>query len=211
MTDLMITINISCMGRGLKVLWLVLAAIMMLAAGAVTALAETVTTAIGVGTSPNAVAVNLVTNRIYVANDGGNNVTLITEQQTMANGISTTITPLTGDRSSSLSGGPGKDKLVGFTGADTYIFNLGDGQDEIIDWGYGLSDTDEILFGPGITPAVLVFGISNGLHLLITYGAGDRIKVNNWFYSTDYRIEQFHFAWDDSTLSDTDLDGLVTP
>ena len=39
--------------------------------------AQTVTTTIRAGTVPYAVAVNPVTNKIYVANDGSNNVTVI--------------------------------------------------------------------------------------------------------------------------------------
>ncbi|MBU0674256.1 MAG: hypothetical protein KJ950_06405 [Proteobacteria bacterium] len=78
--------------------------------------------------------------------------------------------------------------LIGGNLADTYLFNRGDGQDEIIDWGYGLCNSDEILFGPKNNENDLAFTISNGLHLVIEYGTDDRLKVNNWFYHADYFI-----------------------
>ena len=45
--------------------------------GAFAAHAQTVTATLGVGTRPQSVAVNPVTNKIYVANVGGKNVTVI--------------------------------------------------------------------------------------------------------------------------------------
>ena len=49
--------------------------------------AQTVTTTVSVGTIPQAVAVNPVTNKIYVANGGSNSVTVIDG----ATGSTTTI------------------------------------------------------------------------------------------------------------------------
>jgi len=65
----------------------------------VTNTTETVTA----GTNPNALAVNPVTNKVYAANEGSNSATVITEQHTMPNGILTTITPLAGRQSASLT------------------------------------------------------------------------------------------------------------
>ncbi len=47
-------------------------------------------------------------------------------------------------------GGKGNDYLQGGTGADTYIFNLGDGQDIINNWDTYNWTSDKILFGEGI-------------------------------------------------------------
>jgi len=55
---------------------------------AATAYAQTVTTRIPVGTKPTASAVNPVTNKIYVANRVGNNVTVIDEATNSATTIS---------------------------------------------------------------------------------------------------------------------------
>jgi YVTN family beta-propeller protein len=51
--------------------------------------------------NPTAVAVNPVTGRIYVANNGSNTATVVTEQQVQAVPLSTAITPLTGNGTSS--------------------------------------------------------------------------------------------------------------
>ncbi len=48
-----------------------------------------------------AIAVNPVTNQIYVANSGADTVTVITEQQVQTIPLTTTITPLPGDRATS--------------------------------------------------------------------------------------------------------------
>ncbi|MDZ7855404.1 calcium-binding protein [Sphaerotilus sp.] len=111
----------------------------------------------------------------------------------------------------SFHGGAGNDTLVASgtffeNSGDTYLFNLGDGADTIIE--YGTADTtqhassaDVVRFGPGILPADvirsrsgddLVLSISPGLSLGI--GGTDRLTIQGWFTSDTYRIEQFVFA-----------------
>ena len=58
------------------------------------------TTTVGAGSHPDWVAVNPVTNQIYVGNNNSSNVTVITEQQVQAIPLTTTITPLPGNQTS---------------------------------------------------------------------------------------------------------------
>jgi YVTN family beta-propeller protein len=62
---------------------------------------STGTSTVTVGTSPYGMALNPVTNQIYVANQGSGNVTVITEQQMQSSPLTTTITPLTGNATTS--------------------------------------------------------------------------------------------------------------
>ena len=64
--------------------------------------ATNTTTTVVAGTDPLAVAVNPVTNKIYVANDVSNDVTVITEQQEQSIPLQAAITPLANDQTASL-------------------------------------------------------------------------------------------------------------
>lgn len=103
-----------------------------------------------------------------------------------------------------LVGGAGDDQLLGGDGSDTYRFNLGDGRDSISDSGPS-TDTDQVLFGAGITFSTLRLTAEFG-QILVTIGAGfDGLYVGttgNVFGAQ--RIEQFHFA-DGTSLSFADL------
>jgi DNA-binding beta-propeller fold protein YncE len=55
---------------------------------------------VSVGTTPDALIINLSTNEVYVANSGSNNVSVVTPapaNPTASTGIATTITPLVGN------------------------------------------------------------------------------------------------------------------
>src|ERR1039458_6818575 len=54
-----------------------------------------------VGTNPYGMALNPVTNQIYVANQGSGNVRVVTEQPVQSSPLTTTITPLTGNATTS--------------------------------------------------------------------------------------------------------------
>ena len=75
------------------------------------------TTTVGTGTHPSGVAVNPVTNEIYVSNIFDNDVSVLTEQQTQTIPLTTTITPLTGNTSSSSAAS------LTFTAASTFAPN----------------------------------------------------------------------------------------
>ncbi|MDX8500902.1 hypothetical protein RFM99_21130, partial [Mesorhizobium sp. VK4C] len=85
-----------------------------------------------------------------------------------------------------LLGGVGNDALNGGGGNDTYVFNPGDGADTISD----SSGKDWVVMGAGLIAANVTFNVS-GNDLLITYSAGDQIRLANqyYIYSTSYQVE----------------------
>ena len=96
-----------------------------------------------------------------------------------------------GEGDDQLIGGSGHDFLAGGTGSDTYLFNLGDGQDVILE-STGTA-TDAIQFGPGIAAAdVTISRISDDLLLRIT-GTSDQILIRNGA-NASYAIEEIRFA-----------------
>ncbi|NIJ21113.1 Ca2+-binding RTX toxin-like protein [Sphingomonas naasensis] len=103
-------------------------------------------------------------------------------------------------RTDVIRGAAGDDLLEGGDGSDIYVFDLGDGNDEIREGltTANLGEDDELRFGAGITLADLGFA-RQGNDLLITVGAaGDSIllkgEFNNssWFSWND--VERFTFA-----------------
>ncbi|MEW8439417.1 MAG: calcium-binding protein [Candidatus Thiodiazotropha taylori] len=120
-----------------------------------------------------------------------------------------------------LDGGQGNDLLEG-RGNTTYRFNLGDGQDIIIN-----NDNSErglrgrVLFGDGVDSSSVVFE-RQGMDLVVRYGgAGDQVTIRDWFelinspgysYHNTYRwqVEQFEFADGTIISADDASTGLVT-
>ncbi|MDA7746284.1 hypothetical protein N8878_03005 [Psychromonas sp.] len=116
----------------------------------------------------------------------------------------------------SLTGGTGDDTLYGSSGDDTYYFNLGDGQDTIIETKDGEAysnitpSTDNITFGEGITSDDLSF-VRQGDHLIIEIGdADDQITIQNWYQEpTDhFKINSIVFS-DLTSLSLDDIESRV--
>ncbi len=124
--------------------------------------------------------------------------------------------------SNTFAGGAGADRLQGGVGADTYLYNRGDGADTIndCDWGtyidsrgrtkyQSFGKTDTIVFGSGINTSD-VKAIRSGNHLVVSIAdpanpeAADSITIENWSDSR-YRIEQFKFAdgtvWDAAAVN----------
>ena len=99
--------------------------------------------------------------------------------------------------SNELVGGIGNDTLTGSYYGDRYLFNIGDGADQIFDFGPNLSDTgyiDRIEFGVGINPANVMATRSGDDLLLVIAGGSDQITVKNWFVSSQHWIESIAFA-----------------
>ena len=104
-----------------------------------------------------------------------------------------------------LNGGAGQDVMVGDAGDDIYIFNLGDGKDEIYEQGDTLLDF--VRFGDGIVLSDLVFS-KTGSDLVITHVNGtDQLTIKNWYAGTGYRLDHFEFA-DLSTLTQSEASTL---
>ncbi|WDE02581.1 calcium-binding protein [Thalassomonas actiniarum] len=95
-----------------------------------------------------------------------------------------------------LEGGKGNDSLLGSYAAETYVFNLGDGQDTIKDNG----GIDSIRFGEGITRDRLNINVSGSADILIEIlndegqVTGDQILIENAFKYSIYRVESLTFA-----------------
>ena len=103
-----------------------------------------------------------------------------------------------------INGGKGNDLLKGEEGSDTYIFNIGDGDDTIYDNdASGNVQNDRIIFGEGITAESIIMN-RVGNNLIIEYGDGDRITVQNEFSESNSGIEYIEFA--DGTV--IDIDGI---
>lgn len=115
-----------------------------------------------------------------------------------------------------LGGGTGNDTLYGSFGDDTYVFNLGDGSDLLIerrqDQAYGnvAPSFDVLQFGEGIDAVDLSF-VRQGFDLLIAHANGsDQILVQNWFRgpTEHFKLNSLYFA-DGSELSQTEIESLV--
>ena len=50
-----------------------------------------------------------------------------------------------------LAGGAGDDILFGYGGSDTYVYNAGDGNDEILEGSSATGDVDKLALGAGLT------------------------------------------------------------
>lgn len=108
------------------------------------------------------------------------------------------------------SDGEGNDRLEGWTGADTYRFNRGDGEDVINDDDYGnytvgysyssksFNKTDRIELGEGIgRDDLFIHRVGNDLVVdMFSEGeaVGDRIMVEKWYSHDRYRIEEIVLA-----------------
>ncbi|WP_273925300.1 beta strand repeat-containing protein, partial [Pseudomonas fontis] len=99
-----------------------------------------------------------------------------------------------------LTGGLGNDRLEGGSGSDVYCFNLGDGQDVVVENSLSAGDVDVLRFGPGINPGdITVSSVGDGLVLKHVNGT-DQITFLSWFAenSPRYQVERIEFA--DGTL-----------
>lgn len=103
-----------------------------------------------------------------------------------------------------LNGGTGNDYLEGGAGNDVYVYRPGSGQDEVFDYDTTGGNVDMVVMAGGVKPAdVTVTGDTENLYLSLNDGA-DRLVIDGWVSSDDYKIEQLVFAdgtvWDAATL-----------
>ncbi len=99
-----------------------------------------------------------------------------------------------------LAGGSEQDVLSGGVGNDTYVFNLGDGQDGILEE----SGTDLLAFGSGILPQNVSLQRSGANLVASIGGATDIVTMYNWYGAESNRVESILFAggeaWDASKI-----------
>ena len=113
-----------------------------------------------------------------------------------------------GEDSDALNGGAGNDMLDGGAGSDIYIFAQGSGQDTISEYDYAGADFDEVHFGAGIATDQLWFRQVNNDLEVSTIGSGDKFLVSNWYYGSEYHVEQFKTS-DGHMLTDANVQNLV--
>ena len=103
-----------------------------------------------------------------------------------------------------LEGGTGNDLIVGGWGGDTYIYNLGDGNDTIIEpvkYNHfeespeANAQSDKLVFGAGISQNNLSFTrVNNDLVISINSVDSGSIKIKSWYNDVGRQIEALHFA-----------------
>lgn len=98
-----------------------------------------------------------------------------------------------GGGSDTISGGLGNDLLVGGAGNDTYFLNVGHGVDTIIDVDSAAGNVDVLQFN-NVSSTQLRGLNKSGNDLVIAYGTTDQVTIQNYFNSTDNRIEQIQFS-----------------
>ncbi len=97
------------------------------------------------------------------------------------------------DTNDTIHGGTGNDYIQGTAGgSDTYLFNLGDGQDRIYEYDATGTGIDTVTFGPGITKDDLTI-TRRDYDLIVSPNSTDSITLQYWYYGNEYRIETFRF------------------
>ena len=104
-----------------------------------------------------------------------------------------------------LTGGTGDDTLLGGAGDDTYTFARGDAADVISD----SAGSDTLSLGATIEHDQLWFEQSGDDLLISVIGSSDEITVQNWYQSSDNKIEEIE-AGDGKTLDISGVEALVT-
>ena len=136
----------------------------------------------------------------YIENNGGNDILY---------GEAGNDTIINKSSDSTMIGGLGNDYLQGAVWNDTYIFNLGDGNDTIFDQ----RGTDTLKFGEGITLENIVFtGVKNGNDndFLITFkDTNDSILIKQGANTGDNEINKFIFS-DGTELTVSEAKSLTT-
>lgn len=80
--------------------------------------------------------------------------------------------------------------LQGKKGNDIYIFNVGGGQDIIVESG----GVDTILYGEGIREEDIRVS-RDGRNLYLTnHKSGDKVTIKDFFWNIDYQVEKVEFA-----------------
>ena len=105
-----------------------------------------------------------------------------------------------------LNGGIGNDYLEGGVGNDTYKFVVGAGIDHIVDYDLTVGNVDAVTF-TGVASTALTALERQGNALVLKYGAGDQVIVDDYFRlnSSDYQVEKFTFiddgvTWDEAAI-----------
>jgi Ca2+-binding RTX toxin-like protein len=94
-------------------------------------------------------------------------------------------------------GGKGNDALQGAGGSDTYIWNLGDGNDVILDY-RNTGDISVLKLGDGVRPEDLEFrrvgGYEQSDMQITVKPTGETITVSRWYWGSAYQLTRIEFA-----------------
>jgi len=103
-----------------------------------------------------------------------------------------------GGKDDTISGGSGNDSLYGGNGNNTYLFNIGDGHDKILD--EQSFNTNIVKFGAGIKLSNLTF-TKDDENLVIGFknNSSDTLTIEKWYLMDIYKISEFKFT--DENLS----------
>jgi Ca2+-binding RTX toxin-like protein len=105
-------------------------------------------------------------------------------------------------------GGTGNDSLYGSYNSDTYVFNLGDGVDSIVETGSYTGAVDVLDFGEGIEAESIWLSRSGNDLKLQVLGTDDSVSIKNWYSSSSAQVEEIHVA-DGLALSASQVQNLV--
>ena len=92
-----------------------------------------------------------------------------------------------------LEGGKGNDYLNGGYGNDTYVYSKGDGNDTIYDYSSVSGEVDKLILKDINKDEVTLRRENNKLKIIINE-TGEAITLDDYFYSSNYRIEEIKFA-----------------
>ncbi|MFC3120028.1 calcium-binding protein [Agaribacter flavus] len=117
-----------------------------------------------------------------------------TETNNVLNGV---------DGNDTLIGRQGNDTLKGGDGHDTYIYNLGDGKDTIID---SYQQANALQFGEGIHPDDISVRMRWGRDVVVSLDGEDIITIKDGFLKGRIVVDTFRFAsgvmWDAQDIVD---------
>jgi trimeric autotransporter adhesin len=108
-----------------------------------------------------------------------------------------------GDGADVLDGGTGNDLVTGGNGNDVFVVRAGDGQDTVSTYDAAAGRVDTLRFAD--VPSTGITGIrTTGAHLVLEYGSGDSVTLQNHFLAVEYQVTRFEFsdgiAWNMSQL-----------
>lgn len=99
----------------------------------------------------------------------------------------------------------GNDKIMDYFGNDTYLFNIGDGQDTVKDQ----QGIDKIIFGQDIDKQDISFSVVDNNLILNNNETNDSVRIIDWFRSSAYQIETVQFA-DGSHYTSGEINTIVS-
>ncbi|MCA1495016.1 hypothetical protein I6F11_29845, partial [Ensifer sp. NBAIM29] len=107
-----------------------------------------------------------------------------------------------------LAGGGGDDNLTGDWGNDTYVFNAGEGNDTIHDWGNSEA-TDVLQLGAGIEAGSVAVGRGTAgfWDVVLNFGTAGSVTIADGFYGAATVIEEVRFA-DNTVWTLNDLQAI---